>query len=187
MRWIVMVTLLVRREVSVTSASCREPCGWPLLCEQAFQLTTPWTFDLWTAWPTLVALNFEWWLYLFVESARTKLKGADYLALLMMEESYKHIAAVEVMHGTTPQDDLVISFIEGVADLVTYYPQALHSLGKKEAGLNGSFTPTHCKHSSIKSISNCLLKTQDRSVDLFRHSWAVALLLLYIYMFIYVD
>lgn len=98
-----------------------------------------------------MALNFEWWLYLFAESARTKLKGADYLALLMMEEAYKHVAAVEERYLASPRDDLVASFLEGVAELTTYCPQAVHALGTASAGagsaaadsgsaLNGSFS-----------------------------------------------
>ena len=92
-----------------------------------------------------MALNFEWWLFLFAESARTKLKGVDYLALLMMEEAYKHVVAVEELYKTSPQDDLVVSFLEGIADLVTYYPLAVHSLGLGcdscgESVLNGSFS-----------------------------------------------
>ena len=110
--------------------------------EQAFQLTTPWTPDLWNSSPTLVALNFEWWLYLFVEATRTKLKGADYLALLLVEETYKHVACVENLYKSSANDDLVVSFIEGVAELVRYYPVAVEALGNSSTtnNFNGSFS-----------------------------------------------
>jgi hypothetical protein len=135
---IVWVNALSENRIPMNGVHLDPELGPWALFEQAFQLTCPWTTDLWVAPPTLVALNFEWWLCLFVESARTKLKGVDYLALLMVEEAYKHAAAVEEADAATPQDDLVVSFIEGVADLVTYYPQAVHALGKNSSSGNGS-------------------------------------------------
>lgn len=138
---IVWVNALSENRIPMNGVHLDPELGPWALFEQAFQLTTPWNADLWTARPALVALNFEWWLYLFAESARTKLKGVEYLALLMMEEAYKHVAAVEELYVSNRQDDLVVSFIEGVADLVSYFPKAVHCLGTLPDGVhNGSFS-----------------------------------------------
>jgi hypothetical protein len=136
---IIWVIALSENRIPMTGAHLDPEFGSWTIFEQAFQLNTPWTADLWTARPTLIALNFEWWVYLFAESARTKLKGVNYLALLMIEESYKHVAIVEELFQNNHQDDLVVSFIEGIADLVTYYPTAVHALGLNN-NQNGAFS-----------------------------------------------
>lgn len=92
---VVWVNALSENRIPLNGVHLDAELGPWTFFEQAFQLTTPWGEDLWKAKPTLVALNFEWWLCLFAESSRTKLKGADYLALLMIEEAYKNLAAVE--------------------------------------------------------------------------------------------
>lgn len=107
----------------------------------AFQLTTPWSTELCDSPPFLGSLQFEWWLYLLAEATRSMLKGSPYLALLIIEEAYKHLSTAELEYDQNCEDERARGFVEGVAELVTLYPSAVRALGKCETSPGvGNFT-----------------------------------------------
>lgn len=112
-------------------------CPWEM-CESAFQLTQPWTEDLWNAPAILEDIGFNSWLYLFAESFRMKAKDSLMLSLRIVEESTKHVLEAE---NAGPSSLAHKRFVAGVGEFIKYHPTAVYALGNKTpGGENGAFS-----------------------------------------------
>ena len=111
--------------------------------EPAFQLSAPWTRELWTAGPQCPILDFPSWMYLFAESIRMRAMDSVMLALRIVEECTKQLEAAEaadISHRTDSARE-ALSFIADVGAFLRFCPEAVQCMGKQQLDtVNGAFS-----------------------------------------------